>query len=47
MFTRRQTFQLFAGAAAVLALPTAGRDERTAALLSGIALALVWDPGDD
>ncbi|UJW84676.1 aliphatic sulfonate ABC transporter substrate-binding protein [Devosia sp. SL43] len=25
MFTRRQTFQLFAGAAAVLALPTAGR----------------------
>ena len=31
MFTRRQTFQLFAGAAAALALPTAGRaqDEAT------------------
>lgn len=30
MFTRRQTFPLFAGAAAVLALPTAGRAQDTA-----------------
>ena len=30
MFTRRQTFQLFAGAAAVLALPTASRAQDTA-----------------
>ena len=35
------------GSTQQIALPPAGRDERTAALLSGIALALVWDPGDD
>lgn len=30
-----------------VALPRTGRDERAAALLSGIVLSLVWDPGDD
>ena len=30
MFTRRQTFQLFAGAAAVLALPSLARAQDTA-----------------
>ncbi|ANY20866.1 hypothetical protein A6F68_02367 [Tsuneonella dongtanensis] len=29
-----------------LALPKNGRDERAAAMLAGVALSLVWDPGD-
>jgi hypothetical protein len=34
------------GAARRITLPHTGRDERAAALLAGVALALVWDPGD-
>lgn len=35
------------GAARHIALPREGEDERAAALLTGLALTLVWDPGTD
>ena len=34
------------GATRQIALPREGQDERAVALLTGLALALVWDPGD-
>lgn len=34
------------GSSRQIALPHEGRDERAVALMAGIALALVWDPGD-